>query len=100
MYLATWKDRPLAKHLSARRCIIWEDLSDESTSPDEKPILINAGDQVAIDSSKGQVYLNGVVTPRLVDPMTDWFPIERGENLVGVNNFIGDLTVVYNERFK
>lgn len=100
LYLATWKDRPLAKHLSARRCIVWEDLTDESTSPDEKPILINAGDQVAIDSSKGQVYLNGVVTPSLVDPMTDWFPIERGENLVGVNNFIGDLTVVYNERFK
>lgn len=100
LYLATWKDRPLAKHLSVRRCIVWEDLSDESTSPNEKPILINAGDQVAIDSSKGQVYLNGVVTPSLVDPMTDWFPIERGENLVGVNNFIGDLTVIYNERFK
>src|SRR5699024_9961075 len=26
LYLATWKDRPLAKHLSARRCIVWEDL--------------------------------------------------------------------------
>lgn len=100
LYLATWKDRPLAKHLSARRCIVWEDLTDDNTLPSEEPILFNEGDQVVIDSEKGQTYLNGVITPKLLDPMTDWFPIEKGENIIGVNNFEGDLTVVYNERFK
>lgn len=100
LYLATWKDRPLASHLSVRRCIVWEDLTEEATSPQEKPIVINAGDQVLVDSEKGQVYLNGVITPKLVDPMTDWFSVDKGENLIGVNNFVGDLTVIYNERFK
>lgn len=100
LYLATWKDRPLAKHLSARRCIVWEDLTDDSSQPSEEAIVFNEGDQVVIDSEKGQTYLNGVLTPKLLDPMTDWFPVEKGENIIGVNNFQGDLTVVYNERFK
>lgn len=100
LYLATWKDRPLASHLSVRRCIVWEDLTEESTTPQEKPIIINSGDQVLVDSEKGQVYLNGVLTPKLVDPMTDWFSVDKGDNLIGVNNFVGDLTVIYNERFK
>lgn len=92
--------RPKLGHVSLRRLIVWEDLTDESTSVDEEPIMLNVDDQVAIDSDKGQVYLNGVLTPKLVDPMTDWFALEKGENLVGVNNFVGDLTVIYNERFK
>lgn len=100
IFLAQRQQRPKIGHVSLRRLIVWEDLTEDATTPDEDPIMINAGDQVAIDSEKGQVYLNGVVTPKLVDPMTDWFSIEKGENLVGVNNFIGDLTVVYNERFK
>ena len=79
---------------------MWEDLTDDSSQPSEEAIVFNEGDQVVIDSEKGQTYLNGVLTPKLLDPMTDWFPVEKGENIIGVNNFQGDLTVVYNERFK
>ena len=62
--------------------------------------MFHEGDTVVIDSSKAQTYLNGELTPSLVDPMTDWFPITKGDNYIGVNNFKGKIDIVYNERFK
>lgn len=100
VFMCLREQRPKLSHVSLRRVIIWEDLTEEAVGDDEEPIMLNTGDQVVIDSGKGQVYLNGALTPKLVDPMTDWFALEKGENLIGVNNFVGDLTVIYNERFK
>lgn len=100
VFVGTYGTRPKLSHISARRLIVWENLDDALTIPTEEPILFNAGDQVVIDSAKGQTYLNGVITPRLVDPMTDWFSVRKGRNIIGVNNFQGKITTVYNERFK
>lgn len=100
VFIGTYGTRPKLSHISGRRLIIWENLDDTLATPTEEPIVFQAGDQVVIDSEKGQAYLNGVITPRLIDPMTDWFPVRKGNNIIGVNNFQGKITTVYNERFK
>lgn len=100
IYLGNWYNHPKVSHLSVRSVRVWEDLTKDPLTPEDKPIMFNDGDSVVIDSEKGQVYLNGALAPQLVDPMTDWFPVKKGDNMLLVNNFQGDLTVEYSERFK
>lgn len=101
VFFGQYNNRPKLGHLSIRRLLVWENLENYRENPKEgTPILFHEGDTVIIDSSKAQTYLNGELTPSLVDPMTDWFPISKGDNYIGVNNFSGKLDIVYNERFK
>lgn len=101
IFFGQYAQRPKLGHLSIRRLQVWENLEGSTENPPKGiPILFNAGDQVVIDSSKAQVSLNGELKPSLVDPMTDWFSLSKGENYIGVNNFKGKLNVIYNERFK
>lgn len=101
VFFGQYNNRPKLGHLSIRRLLVWENLENYRENPKEgTPILFHEGDTVVIDSSKAQTYLNGELTPSLVDPMTDWFPITKGDNYIGVNNFSGKLDIVYNERFK
>lgn len=101
IFFGQYAQRPKLGHLSIRRLQVWENLEGSTEAPPAGiPIIFNAGDQVVIDSSKAQVSLNGELNPSLVDPMTDWFSLAKGENYIGVNNFKGKLNVIYNERFK
>lgn len=101
VFFSQYHNRPKLGHLSLRRLIVWENLENYRENPIEgTPIMFHEGDTVVIDSSKAQTYLNGELTPALVDPMTDWFPITKGDNYIGVNNFKGKIDIVYNERFK
>lgn len=101
IFFGQYSHRPNLGHLSVRRLVVWENLEEYGEKPLEgTPILFHEGDTVVIDSSKAQAYLNGELTPSLVDPMTDWFPITKGDNYIGINNFKGKLDIVYNERFK
>lgn len=101
VFFSQYHNRPKLGHLSLRRLIVWENLENYRENPIEgTPIMFHEGDTVVIDSNKAQTYLNGELTPALVDPMTDWFPITKGDNYIGVNNFKGKIDIVYNERFK
>lgn len=97
VFFSQYHNRPKLGHLSLRRLIVWENLENYRENPIEgTPIMFHEGDTVVIDSNKAQTYLNGELTPALVDPMTDWFPITKGDNYIGVNNFKGKIDIVYN----
>lgn len=96
--MTNFQGRPLPPHISGRRLRIWEVLPEpEDTS--KQPINFKAGDKVEVDMRKGQVRLNGAVTPATVDPSTDWFSLSKGVNNIAFNNVVGTATFQYHNKY-
>lgn len=94
-----YNQRVRLPHLSVRRLTVWEHLQPPETG-NIQIIKFKAGDELVIDFPNGQVWLNGNLTPSLVDPSTDWFALQKGFNVLGFNNFEGKVTTTWNNRYK
>lgn len=97
--LKNFNDRLRLPHFSVRRLVVWE-LLEEPKVEIKKVIKFTAGDECVIDFQKGQIWLNGTLTPSLLDPSSDWFSLTKGRNILGFNNFTGKATLIYNNMYK
>lgn len=98
--LKNFNDRHLINHFTVRRLVVWELLPEPPKVDEKKIIKFAAGDECVIDFQKGQIWLNGTLTPSLLDPSSDWFSLTKGRNILGFNNFTGKATLIYNNMYK
>ncbi|MFH5917419.1 phage distal tail protein, partial [Clostridium perfringens] len=52
-------------------------------------------DELIVDFTKGQVWLNGTIAPSYVQPSTDWFSLKPGKNTLGISGVKGKVEYEY-----
>lgn len=77
----------------------WEHLQKPANSP-AMTLSFKKGDELVVDFTKAQVWLNGTLAPAYVQPSTDWFSLKAGKNTIGVSGFKGKLEYEYVNRYK
>lgn len=77
----------------------WEILQKPANSP-QITRSFKKDDELIVDFTKGQVWLNGTIAPSYVQPSTDWFSLKPGKNTLGISGVKGKVEYEYTNRYK
>lgn len=99
LLFANIDNRPQIARWQIHHMKLWEHLQKPANSP-AMTLSFKKGDELVVDFTKAQVWLNGTLAPAYVQPSTDWFSLKPGKNTIGVSGLKGTLEYEYVNRYK
>lgn len=92
-------NRPQINRWAVHHTKCWEILQKPANSP-QITRSFKKDDELIVDFTKGQVWLNGTIAPSYVQPSTDWFSLKPGKNTLGISGVKGKVEYEYTNRYK
>lgn len=92
-------NRPQINRWAVHHTKCWEILQKPTNSP-QITRSFKKDDELIVDFTKGQVWLNGTIAPSYVQPSTDWFSLKPGKNTLGISGVKGKVEYEYTNRYK
>lgn len=92
-------NRPQINRWAVHHTKCWEILQKPANSP-QITRSFKKYDELIVDFTKGQVWLNGTIAPSYVQPSTDWFSLKPGKNTLGISGVKGKVEYEYTNRYK
>lgn len=92
-------NRPQINRWAVHHTKCWEILQKPANSP-QITRSFKKDDELIVDFTKGQVWLNGTIAPSYVQPSTDWFSLKPGKNTLGISGVKGKIEYEYTNRYK